>query len=198
MKAFVIGEEGAAIKRILCILLFVLFAISQAMAEPIPGKTLADLVQVTVQAENVPGDAGIVIEINSEKLMPRLQDAMRELLASRTVAEYFAHVQDADGNILELSELLASGGLHINELIALDGTGYSAEYGDVCLTLQLMTPFAKGEQVTVLFAAADAEPMIWLATEGTGNGQDGAMTVKLTPQIMSIIQQGALLAVASR
>ena len=77
---------------------------------------------------------------------------------------------------------------------------YDRMYGAVTTTFQFKTPYAKDETVVILIGILDpvTGEIVWTAFEGDGVGEDGAVQVEFTADIMEMIQNGiTLLAVVS-
>ena len=68
-------------------------------------------------------------------------------------------------------------------------------------TFKLPTSYAQGEKVVFLVGIPNAETgeIEWIALEGVGVGEDGAIQVEFPPELLIAIQNSnALMAVASK
>ena len=77
---------------------------------------------------------------------------------------------------------------------------YDSNYGPVVCTFRFKTPYGLDEQVLVLVGIQNGQDQTlgWTAFEGVGTGEEGAIQVEFTPQIMQDVQNRvALLAVVS-
>ena len=209
-------------KKIVCLTLALLLCLSAvALAEEVvPSKNTSDMVVVEVDPAlntNVPADSGFVvipvleedeaqaaeyaenIALCREEIVKLMESAAGGTDASGVEA-YFGEVRDSEGNVVVLSEALSAPALNVYEFMPLVAVNYDETYGNVTLTFQFKTPYAQDEPVLVLIGLRNAETgeMEWTAFEGIGVGEEGAVQVEFTPEILKAIQDGnALLAVVS-
>lgn len=209
-------------KKIVCLTLALLLCLSAvALAEEVvPSKNTSDMVVVEVDPAlntNVPADSGfVVIPVLEEDEAQAAEYAenialcreeivkLMESVAGGTdasgVEAYFGEVRDSEGNVVVLSEALSAPALNVYEFMPLVAVNYDETYGNVTLTFQFKTPYEQDEPVLVLIGLRNAETgeMEWTAFEGIGVGEEGAVQVEFTPEILKAIQDGnALLAVVS-
>ena len=209
-------------KKIVCLTLALLLCLSAvALAEEVvPSKNTSDMVVVEVDPAlntNVPADSGFVvipvleedeaqaveyadnIALCREEIVKLMESAAGGTDASGVEA-YFGEVRDSEGNVVVLSEALSAPALNVYEFMPLVAVNYDETYGNVTLTFQFKTPYAQDEAVLVLIGLRNAETgeMEWTVFEGIGVGEEGAVQVEFTPEILKAIQEdNALLAVVS-
>lgn len=209
-------------KKIVCLTLALLLCLSAvALAEEaVPSKNTSDMVVVEVDPAlntNVPADSGFVvipvleedeaqaveyadnIALCQEEIVKLMESAAGGTDASGVEA-YFGEVRDSEGNVVVLSEALSAPALNVYEFMPLVAANYDEAYGNVTLTFQFKTPYAQDEPVLVLIGLRNAETgeMEWTVFEGIGVGEEGAVQVEFTPEILKAIQEdNALLAVVS-
>lgn len=209
-------------KKIVCLTLALLLCLSAvALAEEVvPSKNTSDMVVVEVDPAlntNVPADSGFVvipvleedeaqaaeyaenIALCREEIVKLMESAAGGTDASGVEA-YFGEVRDSEGNVVVLSEALSAPALNVFEFMPLVAANYDEAYGNVTLTFQFKTPYAQDEPVLVLIGLRNAETgeMEWTVFEGIGVGEEGAVQVEFTPEILKAIQEdNALLAVVS-
>lgn len=209
-------------KKIVCLTLALLLCLSAvALAEEaVPSKNTSDMVVVEVDPAlntNVPADSGFVvipvleedeaqaveyadnIALCQEEIVKLMESAAGGTDASGVEA-YFGEVRDSEGNVVVLSEALSAPALNVFEFMPLVAANYDEAYGNVTLTFQFKTPYAQDEPVLVMIGLRNAETgeMEWTVFEGIGVGEEGAVQVEFTPEILKAIQDGnALLAVVS-
>lgn len=209
-------------KKIVCLTLALLLCLSAvALAEEVvPSKNTSDMVVVEVDPAlntNVPADSGFVvipvleedeaqaveyadnIALCQEEIVKLMESAAGGTDASGVEA-YFGEVRDSEGNVVVLSEALSAPALNVYEFMPLVAANYDEAYGNVTLTFQFKTPYAQDEPVLVMIGLRNAETgeMEWTVFEGIGVGEEGAVQVEFTPEILKAIQEdNALLAVVS-
>lgn len=209
-------------KKIVCLTLALLLCLSAvALAEEVvPSKNTSDMVVVEVDPAlntNVPADSGFVvipvleedeaqaaeyaenIALCREEIVKLMESAAGGTDASGVEA-YFGEVRDSEGNVVVLSEALSAPALNVYEFMPLVAANYDEAYGNVTLTFQFKTPYAQDEPVLVMIGLWNAETgeMEWTVFEGIGVGEEGAVQVEFTPEILKAIQEdNALLAVVS-
>lgn len=210
-------------KKILCLVLALLCLSAYAMAESVPSKNTSDMVSLEIDATlnpDLPADSGLVvlpvpeedeehagayaepIALCQEEIAKLAESVAQSAETAETsgVEAYFGEVRDSDGNVVVLSEALAAQSLNVFEFMPLIVENYENTYGDVTLTFQFKTPYADGEVLLVLVGIQNSETgeIAWTAFEGVGLGEEGAVQVVFTPEIMDAIQNNmALLAVVS-
>ena len=209
-------------KKIVCLTLALLLCLSAvALAEEVvPSKNTSDMVVVEVDPAlntNVPADSGFVvipvleedeaqaaeyadnIALCREEIVKLMESAAGGTDASGVEA-YFGEVRDSEGNVVVLSEALSAPALNVFEFMPLVAANYDEAYGNVTLTFQFKTPDAQDEPERVMIGLRNAETgeMEWTVFEGIGVGEEGAVQVEFTPEILKAIQEdNALLAVVS-
>lgn len=209
-------------KKIVCLTLALLLCLSAvALAEEVvPSKNTSDMVVVEVDPAlntNVPADSGFVvipvleedeaqaaeyaenIALCREEIVKLMESAAGGTDASGVEA-YFGEVRDSEGNVVVLSEALSAPALNVYEFMPLVAANYDEAYGNVTLAFQFKTPYAQDEPVLVMIGLRNAETgeMEWTVFEGIGVGEEGAVQVEFTPEILKAIQEdNALLAVVS-
>lgn len=196
-------------KRFVCIVLALMCLAAVAAADSVPSKMTADMDQVeSVQAENLPSEAGLVVAVGSGKSEAHAEVCQSELGKLQetvdqtgSVADYFVSVKDAEGNGVSLQEQLGTSDVKVNEFAPLVVDNYEENYGKVTTTFKMPTNYAKGEKVVFLVGIPNAETgeIEWIALEGVGVGEDGAIQVEFPPALLTAIQNSnALMAVASK
>jgi hypothetical protein len=207
-------------KKVLCIVLALMCLCGSALAESVPSKNTSDMVVVEVSPElnpNVPADSGLVVmpvqeedEAQAEEYVERTELCRNEIaklaeaVASTTEGSgaetYFGEVKDGQGNPVVLSEAFEGKQLNVFEFMPLVVANYDAAYGDLTMNFKFKTPYAKDEKVLVLIGIPNAETgeMEWTSFEGVVTGEEGAVQVQFTSEILLAIQNSnALLAVVS-
>lgn len=202
------------------ILVLVLCLSAVALAEAVPSKNTSDMVTVELDAElnpQIPTDSGLLVlpvleedeehaEVYAERIevcqeeIARLAEAVSSATDTSGVETYFGEVRDSQGNVIVLSEVLEAQALNVYEFMPLVVASYEETYGNVTVLFQFKTPYAQDERVLVLIGImnVETEEMEWTAFEGVGVGEDGAVQVEFTPEILTMIQENiALLAVVS-
>ena len=223
MSEIELGKGDYPVKRIVCMVLVLLCVGVVAMAETVPSKNTADMVTVEIDRNlnpNIPTDAGFtvlpILEEDPEQAeryaedITLCQDEIAKLAqnvnqgadigASAAVENYFGQVSDAEGNPVRLSEALSAQTLNVHEFMPLTVSHYDSNYGPVVCTFRFKTPYGLDEQVLVLVGIQNGQDQTlgWTAFEGVGTGEEGAIQVEFTPQIMQDVQDRvALLAVVS-
>ena len=197
-------------KKLVCIVLALMCFAAVAAADSVPSKTTGDMSNVeNVQAESMPEDAGLVVAViesgKSEAHAETCQDELAKLQETTektgSVEDYFGDVKDTEGNSVSLQEQLDIDDVKINEFAPLIVDNYEESYGKVTTTFKLPTTYAKGEKVVFLVGIPNAETgeIEWIALEGVGVGEDGAIQVEFPPELLAAIQSSnALMAVASK
>ena len=214
-------------KKIVCLILGLALCLTSvaALAESVPSKTTTDLTRFEVTAENQPGDETLyLLPVNEATVGDTLADyqehldicqaELEKLAASEGTEAYFGQVKDAEGNPVDLRELLGvADGTQLNvfEFCPAIAGGFREDCGKVTATMLFSTPYEKDEKVIVLIGIVTvhedgAQTVEWTAFEGVGldavEGQEetyGCIQVELTQEIVAAIQNGtALLAVVSK
>jgi len=193
-------------KKIVCLVLALICLASFAMAENVPSKSTADMVTVTVKAENIPADAGFVVApvvdaVEHKEQVEACQKEIAKLVASTTVEEYFGEVKTSTGEVVDLKEVLGAETLNVHEFMPVIAENYETSYGKVTATFQFSTPYAKDEPVIVLIGTPDPASltgeMVWVAIEGIG-AEEG-IQVEFDEATLETIQGGnAMMAVVSK
>ena len=210
-------------KKTVCVILALLCLPVFALAESAPSINTADMVTVTVETAlnpSLPENSELTIipvqnedealaEQYSEHTelcqteIAKLSESIRQYAADEGtsgVEAYFGEVKDAEGNTVVLSELFSAQTLIVNEFMPVVVQNYDRTYGAVTTIFQFKTPYAKDETVVILIGILDpvTGEIVWTAFEGDGVGEDGAVQVEFTADIMEMIQNGiTLLAVVS-
>lgn len=210
-------------KRVTCVLLALLCLFVSALAESVPSKNTADMVTVAVDQTlnpNIPQDSGFEVVLvqnedatKTEEFAAHVAACQQELqkivdlvnqndsaVGSSAVETYFGEIKDSEGNAVVLSDVLGSTTLNVNEFIPVVISNYDQTYGNVTMSFQFQTPYAQDEHVVIMIGIVDPETgeIVWTAFEGIGMGEDGAVQVEFTPEILLAIQNKvSLLAVVS-
>lgn len=210
-------------KKMLCVVLVLLCMTAGAIAESVPSKNTADMVTVAVDQTlnpDIPTDSGFaVMPVLEEDATHAVEYADHIALCQTEIAKlaevvgqgetgvessavetYFGEIRDSEGNVVVLSEVLGSQTLNVNEFMPLVVSNYDPSYGNVTVSFQFKTPYAQDESVLVLIGIqnTETEAIEWTAFEGVGTGEEGAVQVEFTPEILEAIQNNvALLAVVS-
>lgn len=210
-------------KKTVCVILALLCLPVFALAESAPSINTADMVTVTVETAlnpSLPENSELTIipvqnedealaeqysehtelcQTEIEKLAESISEGAAEEGTSGVEA-YFGEVKDAEGNAVVLTELLSAQTLNVNEFMPLVVQNFDRSYGAITMAFQFKTPYAKDEMVVILVGVHDpvTGEIVWTAFEGIGVGEDGAVQVEFTAEIMEMIQNNhALLAVVS-
>lgn len=210
-------------KKTVCVILALLCLPVFALAESAPSINTADMVTVTVETALNPSlpessELAIIPVQNEDEALAEQYSEYTELCQTEIaklsesisqnaadeetsgVEVYFGEVKDAEGNTVVLSELLSTQTLIVNEFMPVVVQNYDQAYGAVTTTFQFKTPYTKDETVVILIGIKDpvTGEIVWTAFEGVGVGEDGAIQVEFTADIMEMIQNGiTLLAVVS-
>ena len=211
-------------KKLLCLALALLCVTAGAFAESVPSKNTADMVNVVIDRTlnpNIPADSGFMVmpvldedPVQAEAYMENIALCPTEIAKlaeavgqgeagaeGSAVESYFGEIRDSEGNAVILTEALGTQTLVVNEFMPLVVSGYDTTYGDTVLTFQFKTPYAQDEAVVMLVGIEnnpETETIEWTAFEGVGVGEEGAVQVEFTPEILETIQSNlALLAVVS-
>lgn len=210
-------------KKTVCVILALLCLPVFALAESAPSINTADMVTVTVETALNPSlpensELTIIPVQNEDEALAEQYSEHTELCQTEIaklsesisqnaadegtsgVEAYFGEVKDAEGNTVVLSELFSTQTLIVNEFMPVVVQNYDRTYGAVTTTFQFKTPYAKDETVVILIGILDpvTGEIVWTAFEGDGVGEDGAVQVEFTADIMEMIQNNiTLLAVVS-
>ena len=193
-------------KKLVCLVLVLLCFVAVAAAESVPSKSTADMVVVTeIVTEDGTVVPGLVVEavtdpVAYEKAVEVCSQEIEKLVASTSVEEYFGEVRDTEGNVVSLTEALGAENVTVNEFVPVVVDNYNAELGNVKVSFKFSTPYEAGKKVVVLVGIVDplTGEVEWVALEGEGTGDDGAIAVEFTPEVLEAIQSGtAMMAVVS-
>ena len=194
-------------KKVLCLILALVCLGTLAMAESVPSKSTADLVETVevktesgVAAENLVV-AAVTDEVVYKEKIEACQTEIKKLEESASVEEYFGEVKDSTGAVVSLTEVLGSETIAVNEFMPIIVDNYDASYGKVSVGFKFSTPYAKDERVVVLVGVTNplTGEIEWVALEGVGTGIDGAIEVEFTAELLEAIQSGnAMMAVVSK
>ena len=211
-------------KKVVAILLALILCLSAAALAATPSKTNSDLTRFDVIAENQPGDKGIYLlpvnEVTVGETLPDYQDRIdiceveiAKLAASETVEDYFEGATDAEGNEVDLREMLGAKEdvkLNVFEFCPAIAGGFQEDCGKVTATMLFSTPYEKDQPVALMIGLVTihedgTQEVVWQAFEGVGLGEIegdegtyGAIRVELTQEIVNAIQDEiALVAVVS-
>ena len=193
-------------KKLVCLVLVLLCFVAVAAAESVPSKSTADMVVVTeIVTEDGTVVPGLVVEavtdpVAYEKAVEVCSQEIEKLVASTSVEEYFGEVRDTEGNVVSLTEALGAENVTVNEFVPVVVDNYNAELGNVKVSFKFSTPYEAGKKVVVLVGIVDplTGEVEWVALEGEGTGDDGAIAVEFTPEVLEAIQGGtAMMAVVS-
>lgn len=194
-----------------------------AMAESVPSKNTADMVNVEIEQEanpSLPSDSGLEVILvedgdttQAEAYEPEIALCQLELEHLSEIVQqadengegsaieaYFGEVKDEQGNVVVLSDQLATATLAVNEFMPIVVLNYDESYGDVTITFQFKTPYAAGEKVIILIGLLNPETgeIEWMVFEGMGTGDQGAVQMTLSSEVMKAVQENtSLLAVVS-
>lgn len=211
-------------KKLFCLVLAVLMLFAAAMAEEVvDSKNTGDMTIVEVESEKIPegSEFTVIIDTLAPVIVPDAVDAtegeaeapvltqaqtvcaeeIEKLAQSESAEAYFGEIKDIQGNVVVLTEALEAEKVNVYEFAPVVVSAYDEAYGDVKATMQFSTPYAADEKVLVLVGLVNAETgeIEWTAFEGVGVGEEGAIKVTFTAEILKAIQNGtALLAVASK
>lgn len=194
-------------KKVLCLILALVCLGTLAMAESVPSKSTADLVETVevktesgVVAENLVVSA-VTDEVVYKEKIEACQTEIKKLEESASVEEYFGEVKDSTGAVVSLTEVFGSETIAVNEFMPIIVENYDASYGKVSVGFKFSTPYAKDERVVVLVGVTNplTGEIEWVALEGVGTGVDGAIEVEFTAELLEAIQNGdALMAVVNQ
>ena len=191
-------------KKFVCIMLALMCFASVAVAAT-PSKTTGNMTASDSKLTNTQEEAGLVILIdydgNNEEHAQMYSDELVKLQAATPAAAYFGDVKDMQGNSVSLEELLGTDDVKVNEFAPLIVENYKESYGNVTTTFTLPTFYNQGEKVVILIGIRNAQTgeIEWIALEGVGVGEDGAIQVEFPPELLIAIQNSnALMAVASK
>lgn len=205
-------------KKITCLLVALFFCLSSmALAESVPSKTTGDLTRFEAVAESQPVDSTFFIrpvaetEVEHQERIEVCQTEISKLVVSDTIETYFGEVKDAEGNAINLKEVLETETLNVFEFCPVIAGDYEEHFGKVVVRKLFSTPYAKDEKVVVMIGlvtvnADGTQTVAWTAYEGIGVEYDaqlieemGCIQVELDPEIVLAIQNGtALVAVVSK
>lgn len=194
-------------KKVLSLILVLVCLGTMAVAESVPSKSTADLVETVeiktesgVVAENLVV-AAVTDEVVYKEKIEACQTEIKKLAESASVEEYFGEVKDSTGAVVSLKEVLGSETIAVNEFMPLIVENYDASYGKVSVGFKFSTPYAKDERVVVLVGVTNplTGEIEWVALEGVGTGVDGAIEVEFTAELLEAIQSGnAMMAVVNK
>lgn len=211
-------------KKIVAVLLALVLCLSAAAMAATSSKSNSDLTRFDVEAENQPDDENIYLlpvnEVTVGETLPDYQERIDvceveigKLATSPTVVEYFENVTDAEGNEVDLRELLGveeDAELNVFEFCPAIADGFEEDCGKVTATMLFSTPYEKDQPVVVMIGIVTiledgTQEVDWQAFEGVGLGEMegdegtyGAIRVELTPEVVNAIQdEMALMAVVS-
>lgn len=191
-------------KKLICLVLAMLLCVSAVAAMAAPSPTTDDF---NTTQTNKPKTSALVVKtiaLDSEEYKALVEKCMAELQKLQeagSAAVYFGEVIDSEGNKVSFAELFGEDGLTVCELMPLVVANYEDTLGNVKVTFQFSTPFEKGEEVVVLIGLVDAQTgeVEWYALKGVGTGDNGAIEVEFTPELLEAIQNGqALIAVLKK
>ena len=152
-------------KKMVCLVLALLMCVSAvALAESVPSKTVFALTHFEVTAENQVGDENVfLLPVNESTVgeaLPNYQEyidvcelEIQKMADSEDVVSYFGEVTDAEGNVVDMRELLgveADEPLDVFEFCPAIAGGFQEDCGKVTATLLFSTPYEKDEKVLVL------------------------------------------------
>lgn len=193
-------------KKVVSLVLLLMLCVSVcAMAEYVPSKRTSDMVEIEFDGDNIPEDADLKIELVVDEeeyadLIEICQKEIDKLRESESIEAYFGEIKDIEGNILVLSEMLDAEVLNVYEFLPLVVENYDSSYGNIRVTFLFNTPYELDEKVIALIGVMNEETleMDWIALEGVGVGEEGAVQVEFTPELLVAIQNGtAMIAIVS-
>ena len=211
-------------KKLICLMMALLFVCGVAFAQGTPSITIGDLSNSLVKAENLAdaAAAGMFVEPLNE-FSPRFMleeyqeliqlgaDELEKLMTAEKVTDYFGNViVDSTGETRALLDLFDGNEPVIYEFAPIIAGGYQVSYGHVTATLLFATPYNPGDEVAVLIGivnygeSEDEETTVeWHALKGTCvtvpeyDDAEG-IEVRFTPEMMTILQDvDTLVAIAS-
>ncbi|MDO4740648.1 MAG: hypothetical protein Q4A66_08285 [Eubacteriales bacterium] len=191
-------------KRWLCLVLVFSFFAACAAAQSVPSKSTADMVTVTLLAENIPEDSGFAIApvldaVAYDEQIKACRAEVTTLAKSESVEEYFGEVKNTEGKVVTFEEIFGEEEVKVHEFMPLVVENYRAEYGKVAATFRFATPYEEGEVVVVLIGTRDAQSgeLVWIALEGIGTAE--GVQIEFDAASLEAAQAGnAMLAVVSR
>lgn len=192
-------------KKLFCLILVLICFGTAAMAESVPSKSTADMVEtveITTEAGVAAPDlviAPVVDAVVYQQKVEICQNEIKKLAESATVEEYFGEVKDSEGNAVSIKEVLEAQNLTVNEFMPVIVDNYDESYGKVTVNFKLSTPYNWNEKVVVLIGIVneETEEVEWTMFDGIGT-MEGNLAVEFTPEILAAIQESdALMAVAS-
>lgn len=192
-------------KKLFCLILVLICIGTAAMAESVPSKSTADLVEtvaVTTETGVAAPDlviAPVVDAVEYQQKVEICQNEIQKLAESASVEEYFGEVKDSEGNAVSVKEVLEAQNLTVNEFMPLVVNNYDASYGKVKVNFKLSTPYTWNEKVVVLVGIVNPVTGLveWTMFDGIGT-IDGNLEVEFTPEILAAVQSSdAMMAVAS-
>ena len=194
-------------KKALCLILVLVCLGTMAVAESVPSRSTADLVEtVEVRTESGAAAEDLIIATVEDEVayateIEVCQNEIARLQESASVAEYFGEVRNSAGEVVSLTEVLGSEQLVVNEFMPIIVDNYDATYGNVTVVFKFSTPYEKDEPVVVLIGIVNPETGLveWVALEGVGTGVDGAIEVEFTAELLEAIQSGsAMMAIVNK
>lgn len=194
-------------KKALCLILVLVCLGTMAVAESVPSRSTADLVEtVEIRTESGAAAEDLIIATVEDEVayateIEVCQNEIARLQESASVAEYFGEVRNSSGEVVSLTEVLGSEQLVVNEFMPIIVDNYDATYGNVTVVFKFSTPYEKDEPVVVLIGIVNPETGLveWVALEGVGTGVDGAIEVEFTAEFLEAIQSGsAMMAIVNK
>ena len=211
-------------KKLVSIMVALLFVCSVTFAQASSSITISDLSHSMVKADNLEDAAAVGLfveplnEFSSRFEMEEYQELIKfsekeleKLMAAEKVTDYFGNVIVAStGETRALLDLFDGNQPAIYEFAPIIAGGYDVSYGHVTATLLFATPYNPGDEVAVLIGVIeygenedDDSTITWYAIKGTCvsvpeyDGAEG-IEVRLTPEMMMTVQDvDTLVAIAS-
>lgn len=182
-------------KKMVCFVLALLMCVSAtALAESVPSITGFALTNFSVTVENQADDENVFLLPISEATLGAAVESYQadidacaveldKLATSEDVQSYFGEVTDAQGNVVDLNELLgveADVVLDVFEFGPVTAAGFQEDCGKVTATLLFATPYEKDESVLVLIGVVNKPEDAALADATADDAQldDAAQTAE--------------------
>ena len=171
-----------------------------AFADAAPSKTTEDLLTMeAVPANPVEGSGFFFFPVTEKyvdvtKYQAQLDAAAAEL---EKIQKDGAETYFGEETVAAVKAINGAEKVTVDELFAVVAGNYEETMGDVTVTVEMATPYAKDQKVAVLVGDVTADGAAWKTFEGVGVGDAGAIQVVLDPATVLAVQNGiGLFAVA--
>ena len=196
-------------KKLICLVFVMLLCVSAAsMAMAVGSKTTTNMTGSTgvVTPTGTAAPEEIVIAPIAETAGTPEQRAaceklIGEIASASSLEEVFGELQDSEGEVLDLAEILGTDKPVINEIVPLVVQNYIPTFGSLKSNFTFSTPYQKGEPVVVVIRVVDPKTgaVKQFTLKGVGNGIDGGIELEFPPEVLEEIQSGtATMAVISK